>query len=1181
MTISVGTPSSDSDEGTLSVTFSHTTVAAKGKQLLVGVSFNNDGFEVVSTVTFNGVSLSLVIAHDTDDDSRVELWRLQDPPVGTFDVVVTLDSTPTSTAGFVCGAVQFSEVDSVTPVGATASNDGDSAANSVTVSSNAGEVAIEVSGLENDTFTTPGAGQTTLWNILAGTDPKEQSGASSYKAGASPNVTLSWTNTDDKWSMLAASFRPSVVPTVDAGGPYSGDVSTTIPLDATVTPGTDPSPALTWTIDSGPGGGVFTPSANVEDPSFNADTVGAYVLRLTAVTVDAPDVFDTANFESKAVAPIVDAGGPYNGDVDTATALNGTVTPGSDPTPVLLWTIDSGPGGGVFSNDSIEDPLFTPDTVGSYVLKLEASPSDSTPVSDTASFESDDVPPVVDAGANILDGIKLAARTLDGSVTPGSDPSPTILWTIDVDGFTPPGGSFLDDSDPTTDFTPNGTGGSLLKLTATPSDGPPVEDTMVFAVPAVPPTVDAGGMYSGTVDTPIALDATITPGTGTIDSIEWSVISGGGGVFSPSAFVEDPTFTPSNVGAFTLQIEVDPSDGAPVTDTASLQSTPIGPSGPVTYLAGFALTDEGLLIAERLDIGESPPAGNVQYLAGSAVNNNGVLYFYEDDGLIDRVFINGLPHSHEGVRILTADAPEVVLAGWGLTNAEAQSAQGTTTVEQFNKGIGVLNDSALAGVEVTPPTDEPPAAANLVHWFDFTDTGVLFQDVAGTIPVTADAQIIRNIANKGSSTSRPVQAGTAPTWNSSSLNGKGAGKFKAQTLAGLMNESNDGNRTIAMIFKPNSLAAAAEQFDVFKWGPQVRGYYRGQGAPDPNIIVFQQQAGLVNTEVAPFAGESYWALNAASVPVVPGNMTYDAAAGARKTVFQNVATIAANQTLTLGSVEAASDTDILEVFIWDKRLNDTEFDEFEAYADGRYTVLPLTPQPMLIEDLVHWFDFTDSTVLWQDVAGTIAIVDGTDILRVDDKGYAGVDFIDSFPPGPIWRTNLINGLAGTESVSGFPANLQMTGWANGSGAASLKGVFAVARATYTGGFPNNLFLASAAPGVIGVEADEFSTGDWAGNLTNEPQPTSTGRAITLNEWVMVAAGGNAPSSDNFYRASGTSEVILTGPYVAPGSPTNPTLAQMSGNCMEVLVYDNLFEAVERQAQEDNYFNRRYGVLPHS
>ncbi len=620
MTISVGTPTVDTDNGVSSVTFSHTTVAGKGHHLLVGVSFNNDNFETITGITFNGVALSLVVAHDRDDDSRCELWRLKDPFVGTANVVVTLSATLTATAGIVSGAFDVYEVDSVTPVGSTATNDGDSVLNTVTVPSNTGELVFDVAGCENEPVPwTAGAGQTVLWNTDAGTDPKLEGAGASYKAGASPNVAMEWTHPTDKWVSIGASVRPSVAPIVDAGGPYSGNVNTAISLNATVTPGTDLSPTFLWTIDSGPGSGVFTPSATVEDPSFTPDTVGAYTLRLTVSTEDAPDVFDTASLDSQAasVPPTVDAGGPYAGPSGSPTPLNATVTPGSDPTPALLWTIDSGGTGTFLPSATVEDPTFTPTfpTVGPYTLRLTVTPSDTAPVFDTASFDSQ----------------------------------------------------------------------------------------------AVAPVVDAGGPYSGTVDTLIPLDATVTPGTDPAPTLLWTIDSGPGtGVFSDPA-IEDPTFTPDLTGTYTLRLTATPSDGPAVFDTSSLESEGFVPVAPQN-LVGIKTDRIGRPICAFLGINDPLPAGAV-ILAGDALAFDGTLLVALDDGLAPRTMVNGLPHTMDGKRIVTENPGDTVLNGWRLQSeplAQCINDGPPPATPFYNKGFAIDGDALLFVVDGGPaptPTD--------------------------------------------------------------------------------------------------------------------------------------------------------------------------------------------------------------------------------------------------------------------------------------------------------------------------------------------------------------------------------------------------------------------------------------------------------------------------------------------
>lgn len=662
MTIGIGSTSTGGDEEVDEVTVSHETVAGKGRLLMVGLAFNNSEDEVATGVTYDGVAMTFVAAEMRDNDSRAEQWMMYDPPVGTFDVVATLDAVLEPNNGFVVAAISFTEVNSADPLGASASAEAESDFAEVTVASAVGDVVLDTYAAEDTGIPgPPGAGQTEQWNTAAGSGTREEHAAGSTKAGASPNVTMEWDIADpDKWALIATSIQDAEAWTPAATWPKSGDVDVATPMDATAGAGTDPAPVYEWTIGGAPGGGsgVWTPSDAVLSPSFEPDTVGTYFLQLKVITVDQPDQFTSGNFESESVfvAPTVDAGGPYNGDVDVATALNATVTPGSDPTPVLTWTIDSGPGGGVFlPSASVEDPTFTPDAVGSYVLKLEANPSDGSPVSDTANFESDAV--------------------------------------------------------------------------------------------IVAPTVDAGGPYAGDVSVPIALNGTVTPGSDPAPTLLWTIDSGGTGTFSDDT-IEDPTFTADVIGAYVLRLTVTPSDGPDVFDTAALTTAALADA---VFLGGRLLRGgTGDLVMSQLSLGADPPGGDVVYVKGTAHSNAGAMYVAVDDGVVARVFIAGIAHQHNGVRLVTFNTPVVNLNAWGLDANGAQSIA-TSGAGSHHEGILLRGDGHIVvdGVApIPPPPTAPPALPDLQHWFDYSDGTVVFADLAGVVPITLGTNILR-VNNKG------------------------------------------------------------------------------------------------------------------------------------------------------------------------------------------------------------------------------------------------------------------------------------------------------------------------------------------------------------------------------------------------------------------------------------------------
>lgn len=126
---------------------------------------------------------------------------------------------------------------------------------------------------------------------------------------------------------------------------------------------------------------------------------------------------------------------------------------------------------------------------------------------------------------------------------------------------------------------------------------------------ATPPTVDAGGDYTGYREQLVQLDATVTPGTDASPTYLWSVQTGpndpngneGSGTFE-DATVVDAVFTPDTYGTYTLLLTVSTVDSSDVTDTATLVVTQKAGSRTQSRIQMIRKDDEevlALLIALR------------------------------------------------------------------------------------------------------------------------------------------------------------------------------------------------------------------------------------------------------------------------------------------------------------------------------------------------------------------------------------------------------------------------------------------------------------------------------------------------------------------------------------------------------------------------------------------------------
>jgi hypothetical protein len=192
---------------TSSIRISHTTSGAN-RLMLVGVSINNDTNETVFSVTYNNETLSYVNSVMQSDDARVEMWMLINPPIGTYDVIVTFNKDLKRHA--IAGVITFTGVDQINPLGIFAGNNDTSNSASVTVESAPDELVLGVFACEtctSVTFSPPGVER---WNLSAGKGGTLEIGAAVTYESTSSQVTVSASlGSKDHWALGAVSIRPA------------------------------------------------------------------------------------------------------------------------------------------------------------------------------------------------------------------------------------------------------------------------------------------------------------------------------------------------------------------------------------------------------------------------------------------------------------------------------------------------------------------------------------------------------------------------------------------------------------------------------------------------------------------------------------------------------------------------------------------------------------------------------------------------------------------------------------------------------------------------------------------------------------------------------------------------------------------------------------------------------------
>jgi hypothetical protein len=212
------------------VTFSHTT-SGSDRLLLVSIASQPNGddgiIEVVTGITYGGQPLTLVGAQSQSDDSRIEIWRLVNPPTGSNTVSITFNDAfddPVNEEGASAGAVSFTGVHQGTPLGtfASAAASGLSVP-TVNVSSAVGELVFDTVAMKADVVTVDPS-QAEQWNLCTDGGCSNVGGGASTEAGAA-SVTMSWTPIDDRWAIGAVPIKPAATsPPPTAGVCSTGEI---------------------------------------------------------------------------------------------------------------------------------------------------------------------------------------------------------------------------------------------------------------------------------------------------------------------------------------------------------------------------------------------------------------------------------------------------------------------------------------------------------------------------------------------------------------------------------------------------------------------------------------------------------------------------------------------------------------------------------------------------------------------------------------------------------------------------------------------------------------------------------------------------------------------------------------------------------------------------------------------
>ncbi len=237
--MSIGVDATTTATATSDISISHTT-SGTDRVMLVGVSIASGSADTVTSMTYNGASLTRVgFQNAPASNTRVEIWSLVAPDAGTYNLDVYFSGNPD---GATIGIMTFTGVDQATALGIFASDAGNGATNgSATVNSAAGERVFAAVVVEaGDQDLAPDGSQTEDWDLIAG---QANGGGSTVAGAASVNTSWSW-SASANWAIAGVSLKPAsasnTAPTLDSAkspalspinedaGPPSGAVGTLV-----------------------------------------------------------------------------------------------------------------------------------------------------------------------------------------------------------------------------------------------------------------------------------------------------------------------------------------------------------------------------------------------------------------------------------------------------------------------------------------------------------------------------------------------------------------------------------------------------------------------------------------------------------------------------------------------------------------------------------------------------------------------------------------------------------------------------------------------------------------------------------------------------------------------------------------------------------------------------------------
>lgn len=220
-----------------------------------------------------------------------------------------------------------------------------------------------------------------------------------------------------------------------------------------------------------------------------------------------------------------------------------------------------------------------------------------------------------------------------------------------------------------------------------------------------------------------------------------------------------------------------------------------------------------------------------------------------------------------------------------------------------------------------------------------------------------------------------------------------------------------------------------------------------------------------------------------------------------------------------------------------------------------------------------WLDFTDPSTLFQDVAGTIPVVNGSTIRRIDNKGFNPQNPADATATMQ-YIENVIAGFSVAKGTAPTTVQFDDPLIVNGIGPPGIT-LAAVGR-IFTPGFEGLVRWGGGAPG--GETTFRNIVSDWSFRIGLPIVNINNIKPVVVGEWniALISYGPNGIHWD----LSGTpgSGGPVGSPFTGLGPAGFLRLLEADSELTEIIWWDEELSNANR-ANQLGYFTGKYGAFP--